>query len=293
MAPVWTRLIRFVGADNNIYQGEPIITSPEITVDKLLDEDSLEAKIITGDDVFSSEAVVTDKIIKVTKLLAPLSKEQVPIIKCIGLNYKSLIAEGGHVTPPYPSVFIKPSHSHAEAYEDIPIIKLAQDSLDYEVELTIVIGKTGKDIPISQVGEYIAGYTVANDLSCRKWQMDPNFAGGVRQWCFSKGFDKFGPFGPAIVSSKLLGDRPSLNLETKVNNEVRQSSNTSDLLFHVPEIISFISQGTTLEKGTIIMTGTPNGVAMSAAVPRYLEDGDIVDVEIENIGKITNKMVFL
>ncbi|GAB5590700.1 hypothetical protein Unana1_05600 [Umbelopsis nana] len=293
MAPVWNRLIRFVDPDNNIRYGEPIVddSNPELTVDKLLENGSLNAKLIEG-DVFSSEAKVTDQVIKVSKLLAPLSRDQIPIIKCVGLNYKAHIAEGGRTPPPYPSIFIKPNHSLADAFEDIPIPKIAYETLDYEGELTIVIGQTGKNISVEDAGEYIAGYTVANDVSNRMWQRDPSYAGGVPQWCFSKGFDKFAPIGPAIVSAKLLGDRPGLQLTTRVNNEVRQSTNTSDLLFHVPEIISFVSQGTTLEKGTIIMTGTPAGVAMGMKNPRYLKDGDVVEVEIASIGTISNRMAY-
>ncbi|ORY98697.1 hypothetical protein BCR43DRAFT_543671 [Syncephalastrum racemosum] len=289
--PVWNRLIRFVAVDGKTYFGEPMIKEVEVTVDQLLAQGCLEAKIITG-DVLSDNAVVTDQVVKVASLLAPLSKDQVPIIKCVGLNYKAHIAEGGRTPPPYPSIFIKSNHSLADAYEDIPIPQLAHETTDYEGELTIVIGKTGKDIPIDKVGEYVAGYTVANDVSNRKWQRDPKYAGGVPQWCFSKGFDKYGPIGPAIVSNKVLGDRPGLQLTTKVNEEVRQNTNTSDLLFHVPEIVSFISQGSTLEKGTIIMTGTPSGVAMGMKEPKWLNNGDVVSVEIAQIGKIANKMSF-
>ncbi|KAL9553655.1 hypothetical protein MBANPS3_003188 [Mucor bainieri] len=291
MSPVWTRLIRFVAADSKIYFGEPIVADAHVTVDKLFENGTLEAKVITG-DVFSPEAVVSDQVEKVTQILSPLSRDQVPIIKCIGLNYKAHIAEGGRTPPPYPSVFIKPAHCLADTFEDIPITKIAQTTVDYEGELTIVIGKTGKDIPISEVSEYIAGYTVGNDVSNRLWQRDPKHAGGVPQWCFSKGFDKFAPIGPVVVSNTLLGDRPALDLQTRVNGEVRQSTNTSDLLFHVPEIVSFISQGTTLEKGTIIMTGTPAGVAMGMKEPRYLNDGDLVEVEIQGIGRVANHMVF-
>ncbi|KAH8548833.1 degradation of aromatic compounds [Umbelopsis sp. PMI_123] len=293
MAPVWNRLIRFVDPDNNIRFGEPIVdeATPQLTVDKLFGNGTLQANLIEG-DIFSSEAIVTDQVVKVSKLLAPLSREQIPIIKCVGLNYKAHIAEGGRTPPPYPSIFIKPSHCLANAYEDIPIPPIAYETLDYEGELAIVIGKTGKDVAVENASEYIAGYTVANDVSNRKWQRDPSYAGGVPQWCFSKGFDKFAPIGPAVVSTKILGVRPGLQLTTTVNNEVRQNTNTSDLLFHVPEIVSFVSQGTTLEKGTIIMTGTPAGVAMGMKPPRYLNDGDVVEVEIGSIGKISNRMTY-
>ncbi|OZJ01621.1 hypothetical protein BZG36_05532 [Bifiguratus adelaidae] len=262
MAPVWNKLIRFIGADNDIHYGEPIMdmSKPEVTVDKLLESNKLKAKIITG-DVFSASTVVTDQVIKVVHLLAPLSREQIPIIK---------FAEGGRTPPPYPSIFIKPSNALADAFQDIPIPSIAQETLDYEGELAVI----------------------ANDISNRMWQRDPKYAGSVPQWCFSKGFDKFGPIGPVIVSAKILGDPPGLELTTRVNNEVRQSTNISDLLFHVPEIISFISQGTTLEKGTIIMTGTPAGVVMGMKTPLYLKDGDVEEVEISGIGKIANHVTF-
>jgi 2-keto-4-pentenoate hydratase/2-oxohepta-3-ene-1,7-dioic acid hydratase in catechol pathway len=112
--------------------------------------------------------------------------------------------------------------------------------------------------------DYIAGYVVANDLSCRVWQRDPAYAGNVPQWCFSKGFDGFAPIGPMVVSSESLGLADKQDLKTLVNDGVRQDSNTSDLLFGVARIVSFLSQGTTLKKGTLIMTGTPS---MSIPVP--------------------------
>ncbi|ORX60652.1 hypothetical protein DM01DRAFT_1361613 [Hesseltinella vesiculosa] len=287
----WSRLIRFVDVENVTRFGQPILKDEDLTVDQLLDLGVLEANVIEG-DVLSEEAIVTDKVVQVKHLLAPLEVAQVPIIKCIGLNYKAHIAEGGRSPPPFPSVFIKPSHSLADAYEDLPIPPVAHDTLDYEVELAIIIGKTGKDIPVDQVGDYIAGFTASNDISNRKWQIDPNFAGGAAQWCFSKGFDKFAPIGPAIVSTKILGTRPCLDLKTKVNGELRQDSNSADMLFHVPELVAFASQGTTLEKGTVILTGTPAGVAMGMKDPLYLKNGDLMEVSISQIGKIANRIVF-
>lgn len=157
MSPVWNRLIRFVAADSKIYFGEPIVADAHVTVDKLFENGTLEAKVITG-DVFSPDAVVSDQVEKVTQILSPLSREQVPIIKCIGLNYKAhsklmstsskastynspseLVAEGGRTPPPYPSVFIKPSHCLADTFEDVPITKIAQTTVDYEGELVSFI----------------------------------------------------------------------------------------------------------------------------------------------------------
>lgn len=177
--------------------------------------------------------------------------------------------------------------------EDIPIPKLAQDNqLDYEGELSIVIGKTGKDIAKSEALDYVAGFVVANDVSARKWQRDPAFAGGVPQWCFSKGFDKFAPLGPMIVSPKVVGNAGNLRLQTFVNGDVRQDTITNDLLFNVQAIISFISQGTTLEAGTVILTGTPAGVAMGMKEPLWLKNGDVVEVKIEGLGSVKNRMAF-
>lgn len=177
--------------------------------------------------------------------------------------------------------------------EDIPIPKLAQDQLDYEGELTIVVGKTGKNIAVEAALEYVAGFVVSNDVSARKWQRDPKFAGPVPQWDFSKGFDKYAPLGPMMVSPKVVGAADNLAIQTWVNGELRQDSNTADLLHGVKEIIAFISQGTTLQKGTLVMTGTPSGVAMGMKPePRYLSDGDVVKVRIEGLGQVENKMVF-
>lgn len=156
----------------------------------------------------------------------------------------------------------------------------------------IYIGKDGKNIPREQALEYIAGYTIGNDISARTWQRDPQFAGKVPQWCFAKGFDKFAPVGPMIVSPELVGYADNLELQTLVNGQIRQHTNTSDLLFGVVDIVSFCSQGTTLQKGTIIMMGTPAGVALGMNPPRWLNDGDVVEVKIQNLGSLRNRMVF-
>lgn len=159
--------------------------------------------------------------------------------------------------------------------------------------MSVVIGKTGKNISKENALDYVAGYCASNDVSARKWQRDPAYAGGVPQWCFSKGFDKYAPLGPMLVSPKVVGEANNLDLQTFVNGELRQSSNTSDLLFGVKEIISFISQGTTLEKGTVIMTGTPAGVAMGMKpTPKYLKNGDVVEVKIAQLGSCVNRMAF-
>lgn len=133
---------------------------------------------------------------------------------------------------------------------------------------------------------------VSNDVSARKWQRDPAYAGSVPQWCFSKGFDKWAPLGPMIVSPALVGSADSLRIQTFVDGECMQDSNTSDLIYNVERIIEFISQGTTLEQGTVIMTGTPSGVAMGRSPSPWLKDGQLVEVKIEQLGSVRNKIHF-
>ncbi|KAF8252465.1 hypothetical protein K440DRAFT_687235, partial [Wilcoxina mikolae CBS 423.85] len=192
----------------------------------------LKARIIEGDDVFSDTAKVTEKVVEVETLLGPLSEEQVPIVRCMGLNYMKHIKEAGRTPPPYPSIFIKPSTSISDWGSSIPIPKLAQDEqADYEGELTIVIGKPGKNITLENAHKHIAGYVTSNDVSARKWQREKAYAGGVPQFCFSKGFDKFAPLGPAVVSREMVGDAGRLRLRTRVNGEMRQDANTADLIF--------------------------------------------------------------
>ncbi|KAK9482303.1 hypothetical protein V1527DRAFT_476857 [Lipomyces starkeyi] len=291
----WKRLIRFVALDGKTYRGEPIIKDTD-DLGKLFSSGvEIKAKVIEGDDIFSDECIVTNKELAVAQLLGPLTQSDVPIIKCVGLNYMKHIQEGGRTPPPFPSIFFKPSTTVADYSEPIPIVKMAQENqCDYEGELCVVIGKECKDIEEKDALNYVAGYVAGNDISARTWQRDPKYAGGVPQWCFSKSFDKYAPLGPALVSTSVIPDPGVLDLQTRVNGGVRQNSNTNDLLFNVPRIISFISQGTTLQKGTVIMTGTPSGVAMGMKpVPLYLKDGDVVEVEIEKIGTLVNQMKFL
>jgi 2-keto-4-pentenoate hydratase/2-oxohepta-3-ene-1,7-dioic acid hydratase in catechol pathway len=293
MTATWKRLIRFVAQDGKIYRGEPIVSDSEFDVGKqYLSGKAIQAKVVTG-DIFS-DAVVTDQVLEVKKLLGPLTEDDVPIIKCVGLNYMKHIQEGGRTPPPYPSIFYKPRFCVADFGEDVPIPEIAQENqVDYEGELCIVIGKSGKNIKEEDALSHVAGYVSGNDVSARTWQKNPKFAGGVPQWCFSKSFDKYAPLGPALVSLQVISDPGTLQLETRVNGELRQNANTDDLLFNVPKIISFISQSTTLEKGTVIMTGTPSGVAMGMKEPKYLQNGDVVSVYIDKIGTLSNKMSFL
>lgn len=153
----------------------------------------------------------------------------------------------------------------------------------------MIIGKPCKDVGEEEdPTPYILGYTVGNDLSARYWQRAHRSGG---QHGYAKSFDKFAPIGPVLVSTQLIPDPKKLHLKTVVNGEIRQDSLTDDLFFDIPAIIRHLSRSTTLEPGTLIMTGTPGGVAVFMDPPPWLKDGDVVEVEISGIGKIVNKMI--
>lgn len=204
------------------------------------------------------------------KLLAP----SVPTkIVCMGLNYKAHIAEGSHDAPKLPLIFLKPPSAIINPEEEI--ILPTEDRTDHEAELAVVIGRKAKDIPESEVYNYILGYTCLNDVSERVIQH------GDGQWTRGKGFDTFAPFGPWIVTDV---NASNLKVEALVNGVVKQSSNTNLLIFGIPTVVSFISQAMTLMPGDIIATGTPNGVSP-------LKHGDIVEIRIENVGTLRNFVV--
>jgi 2-keto-4-pentenoate hydratase/2-oxohepta-3-ene-1,7-dioic acid hydratase in catechol pathway len=203
------------------------------------------------------------------------------------------VLETGRPLPTCPTVFTKPSPTVADHLEDIPIPKIAQTQCDYEGELTILIGADAKDVSEEDALDYVAAYTVGNDVSARDWQREAGKAGPVPQWSFSKSFDKYAPLGPCLVARSVLGAADSLPLSTLVNGEVRQEGNTADLCFGVRPLVAFCSQGQTLQKGSLIMTGTPGGVGLFMEPQGFLKHGDVVDVEIGGIGRLSNKMVFL
>jgi 2-keto-4-pentenoate hydratase/2-oxohepta-3-ene-1,7-dioic acid hydratase in catechol pathway len=139
--------------------------------------------------------------------------------------------------------------------------------------------------------DFIAGYTATNDVSARDWQRDPELAGLVPQWTFGKSLDKFAPLGPVLVAAHVLGAADTLSLKTFVNDELRQQGNTSDLCFGARQIIAFLSKGTTLQKGTVIMTGTPGGVGLFMKPPNFIKHGDTVSVWVEKIGTLSNRYI--
>ena len=159
--------------------------------------------------------------------------------------------------------------------------------MDYECELAVIIGRRGKNVPRTEALDYVLGYTCANDVSARDWQKE--YGGG--QWCRGKTFDTFCPLGPCLVTTDEILNPNALAIRTIVSGEVLQEANTNDMIFDVPALIEFLSGSTTLLPGTVILTGTPQGVGMARTPRRWLRVGDSVSVEIETIGTLTNPVV--
>ncbi|CAI9634632.1 fumarylacetoacetate hydrolase domain-containing protein 2 [Alternaria burnsii] len=296
MRVAWSRLIRFAATDGRILRGEPILPTPDFDLGKTTTETKLQAKVIVGDNIYddTGETKVSDEVVTVKKLLGPLTRDDVDILRCVGLNYARHIKEAGRTPPPYPFIFFKPTTCLHDHDEDVVIPKIAQDDqADYEGELVIIIGKDAKDVPLGDALDYVAAYTGGNDVSARKLQRDPNLAGGIPQWGFSKGFDTFAPIGPALVASELIGDPKKLLLQTIVDGEVRQNEYVNDLLFDCAYLVHFLSQGTTLRRGSVIMTGTPGGVGAGLKPPKYLVPGAIMEVSISKIGTLRNGVKFV
>ncbi|CAK7198348.1 hypothetical protein SEUCBS139899_001009 [Sporothrix eucalyptigena] len=279
--------------------------SPGFDLGTTTSETNLQAKVLSGSDLYDTtgNTIVTEEVVAVQKLLGPLAQSDVPILRCVGLNYAKHIAdpvvsngavrEAGRTPPPFPFIFFKPSTTIWDHGANVVIPKIAQDDqADYEGELCMVLGKDAKDVSVDDALSYVCAYTCGNDISSRKLQRDPKLAGGVPQWGFSKGFDTFAPLGPCLVRSDLVGDPSKLLLKTVVDGETRQQEHISDLLFDCAYLVSYLSSGTTLQKGSIIMTGTPAGVGAGLKPPKYLVPGTEMAVSIEKIGTLKNGVEF-
>ncbi|OZQ61911.1 5-carboxymethyl-2-hydroxymuconate isomerase [Paenibacillus sp. VTT E-133280] len=207
-------------------------------------------------------------------------------IICIGLNYRRHAEETGMAIPEFPILFNKFNNTLTGHGSEVPLPKTSH-KVDYEAELGIVIGRTAKYVAEEEALDYVLGYCTANDLSARDLQMRTS------QWLAGKSCDKFSPIGPYLVTTDEVGDPNQLDIQCTVNGELRQNSNTSDMIFNCKQIVSYVSQCMTLSPGDIILTGTPEGVVMGYAPENqfYLQDGDVVTVQIEKLGAITNTMV--
>lgn len=205
-------------------------------------------------------------------------------ILCVGLNYRRHAAESGSDVPEFPVLFSKFNNALAGHGEPVPVSDKAQE-YDYEVELAVVIGRQAKYVSEERALDYVLGYCNANDLSARDLQMRTS------QWLLGKTMDKFCPIGPYLVTADEVGDPQQLATRSWLNGEPRQNSNTSDMVFSVAEVISYFSQYMTLKPGDVILTGTPEGVILGMEPKVWMKPGDSVTVEIDKLGKLTNKLV--
>ena len=238
------------------------------------------ARTIRG-DIFGSFEVTQERA-DISKLLSPVDPRA---ILCIGLNYRHHAAETHAKLPEYPVLFVKGPNAAQNPGDPILIpTHLPSHEVDYECELAVVIGKRCKNVARDQALDFVLGYTCGNDVSARDWQIRK----GGSQWCRGKTFDTFAPLGPCIVTRDEISNPNALGIRTILNGETVQDGNTSDMIFDVPALIEFLSGSTTLLPGTVILTGTPQGVGMAAKPPRWLAPGDEVSVVIEKIGSLSN-----
>jgi len=265
------KIIRFRSEGQEICTG---IYSPE---------DRDDAIIVLG-DMISGAGRITHRKAIIKKLLPPV----VPVnILALGINYKKHGDETAMSYPEQPILFIKATSSVAGPSDPIILPAAGPDRVDYEAELAVVIGKTAKNIGPDEAQNYIFGYTCANDISARDWQFDKQKG----QWARGKSFDTFCPLGPWIVTADEIGNPDDLSIRAILNGQTVQEARTSDMVFDVRTILSNLSRSMTLLPGTVLLTGTPEGVGFTRRPPLFLKDGDVVSVEIEKIGTLTNRVI--
>lgn len=221
---------------------------------------------------------------------APIPRPAKNIV-CLGRNYAGHAAESARARgqevkiPELPVFFTKPATAVTGPYDPIPWDKTVTQQVDYEAELAVVIGVSGKDIPAARALDHVFGYTIINDVSARDLQQRH------MQWFKGKSLDGFCPMGPWLVTADEFRDPQNKHISLRVNGVTKQSATTADMIFSVAVIIESLSKGMTLEPGDIISTGTPEGVGFARTPPEYLQDGDWVEAEVEGIGVIKNQVV--
>jgi len=235
-----------------------------------------EVKKYINDITFSNKLNDTD-------LLAPIPDPSKII--CLAFNYYDHARDAGLTPSDEPVIFIKPRTALNHPFNDV-VCPSFVERLDYEAELAVIIGKNTKNIEPGNAADYIFGYTILHDVSARDIQFKD------KQFTRGKSIDTFAPCGPWITTKDEINDPQNLQIVTKVNGEIRQNSSSSKMVISIERIISSLSKVMTLEAGDIISTGTPAGVAMSMKEPKYLKNGDIVEITIENLGTIRNRITF-
>ncbi|KAG1692661.1 hypothetical protein DVH05_025139 [Phytophthora capsici] len=267
-----TALVRFVDENGAIRCGQRT-------------DDGSTALLVEDDDPLGS-LHFTGETASIEKVLAPVVPSQ---IWCIGLNYSKHAKETNMPEPTYPVLFAKGVNALQHPHDPVVIPRIASDppEVDYECELAVVLKEAAFNVTEEEALTYVGGYTCANDISARRWQGKK----GGGQWCRAKTFDTFCPLGPVLMTPEIIPDPQTLEIATYLNGEQVQKSNTSDMIFSVAKLISQLSQDCTLPKGTVILTGTPEGVGFTRSPPLFLAPGDMVEIEIERIGKLVNPVV--
>lgn len=237
---------------------------------------ALDRNFLDADARQTGEVLAADSV----KLIAPVDA---PNIVCIGLNYKTHVEEANEKLPSIPLIFLKTTTALTGPEQNIVLPEIAPDNVDYEGELAIVIGKRAKDVSEDDALDYVFGYSIANDVSARDCQLQID-----KQWARGKSFDTFCPLGPCVASGI---EADHLDIETRLNGKLVQSSNTERMIFPLRRLISFISRNMTLLPSTIVLTGTPEGCGFKRVPPIWLRDGDVVEVSIEGIGTLRNRVV--
>lgn len=234
--------------------------------------------ILENPDSFDKKAIYNRNEVKIEAPVRNPGK-----IICVGHNYREHILEMGRELPSYPVIFAKFANTILGPEDDIPFYPISKH-LDYEAEFTFVIGKKARNVSEEEALNYVAGYTITNDVTYRDIQRR------TIQWLQGKTVDGTAPMGPYLVTSDELSDPSGLDIVLKVNDEVRQQTNTSNQVFDTKKLVSFLSSLMTLEPGDVVLTGTPGGVGVAMDPPQFLKDGDVVTIEIDKIGVLENKV---
>ena len=264
------KIIRFISEEEQLFWG--VVDKP---THKL-------ARLIKG-NIFDRFEVTPERV-EVKKLLPPVLP---PNILGIGLNYNRHAYETGIQIPEIPVMLMKATGALVGPEEPIVIPRVAPHQVDYEAELAVIIGKKTKNVSKDEAMDYVLGYSCANDVSARDWQIGKQ----KNQWTRAKSFDSFCPLGPCLVTKDEIPDPQNLAIQSQINGRLHQDSNTSDMIFDVPSIVSHLSQSMTLLPGTVILTGTPHGIGFTRVPPVFLMPGDEISIIIEKIGKLTNPVI--
>jgi 2-keto-4-pentenoate hydratase/2-oxohepta-3-ene-1,7-dioic acid hydratase in catechol pathway len=263
------KIVRFVGEAGKVFLGCPEPGRPG------------EAEVIHGD--LFGKLQLTGQRMRIARILAPLEP---PNILAIGLNYGRHAEETNVKSPEIPVLFIKATTSVIGPDDMILLPSAGPDCVDYEAELAVVIGRRAKNVTREDALGYVMGYTCANDVSARDWQIDKQ----KKQWARGKSFDTFCPLGPWLITADEIPDPNALGIRAILNGQVMQDSTTANMIFDVQGLISNLSQSMTLLPGTVILTGTPEGVGFTRQPPVFLRHGDTIAVEIKGIGSLSNRV---